>query len=142
MIETVKWLCEVCLQNIKNFIFIHRPLPCFQHYQKAMLSTISFSKTALLIRKKKSSKKAEIWANMHFSKIFDKVGRILTVLKFSLISFLPFLFKGVTSANFKEEGKLADLIAPFMLVYKISANISIFSLIIYFLISLIFTSLK
>ena len=79
---------------------------------------------------------------MHFSKIFDKVGRILTVLKFSLISFLPFLFKGVTSANFKEEGKLANLIAPFMLVYKISANISIFSLIIYFLISLNFTSLK
>ena len=68
--------------------------------------------------------------NIHFSKIFDNVGRILTGLKFSFISFLPFLCMGVTPANFKEEGKLKDLIALFMLVHKKSANISIFALII------------
>ena len=68
--------------------------------------------------------------NIHFSKIFDNVGRILTGLKFSFISFLPFLCMGVTPANFKEEGKLKDLIALFMLVHKMSANISIFALII------------
>ena len=67
---------------------------------------------------------------MHFSKNFDNVVRILTDLKFSFISFLSFLCTGVTSANFKEERKLEDLIALFMLVHKKSANISIFSLII------------
>ena len=67
--------------------------------------------------------------NIHFSNIFD-VGRILAGLKFSFISFLPFLCTGVTSANFKEEGKLKDLIVLFMLVNKKSTNISVFSLII------------
>ena len=75
---------------------------------------------------------------MHFSNIFDNVGRVLTGLKFSFISFLPFLRKGVTSANFKEEGKLVDLIALFMLVHKKSANISVFSLIILVGISVLF----
>ena len=55
---------------------------------------------------------------MHFSKIFDNVGRILTDLKFSFISFIPFLCTGETSANFKEKGKLEDLIALFMLVHN------------------------
>ena len=61
-----------------------------------------------------------------FSEIFDNVGRILNGLKFSFKSFLPFLCKGVTSADFKEEGKLADLIALFMLIHKKSTNINIF----------------
>ena len=67
---------------------------------------------------------------MHFSKFFDKLGRVLTGIKLPFIFFLPFLCKDVTSPNFKGEGKLADLIAAFILVYKMSANISIFSLII------------
>ena len=113
MVKTIKCLREVCLQTTKNFTFTYRPLLCFQHYQQGMLSAISFSKITLLIEKM-LSKKVDIWTNMHFSKIFHKVGRILTSLKFSL-SFLLFLCKGVTSANFKEEGKLADLIVPFML---------------------------
>ena len=58
--------------------------------------------------------------------MFDNVGRIITGLNFSFISFLPFLCTSVTSANFKEEGKLEDLIALFMLVHKKSANISLF----------------
>ena len=62
--------------------------------------------------------------------MFDNVGRILTGLKFSFISFLPLLYTGVTSVDFKEEGKLEDLIALFMLVHKKSTNISIFSLIV------------
>ena len=69
------------------------------------------------------SKKVDIWAEIHFSKVFDNVGRILTGLKFSLISFLPFLLTGVTSANFKKEGKVEVLIALFMPVYKKSTNI-------------------
>ena len=72
------------------------------------------------------SKKVDNLANLRFSKTFDNVGRILTGLKFSFISFLPFLCMVVTSGNFKEEGKLEDLIALFMLVHKKSANISIF----------------
>ena len=76
------------------------------------------------------SKKVDVWANIHFSKIFDKIGRLLTGLNFSFISFLPFLYKGVTSVNFKEEWKLADLIVPFMLVHKCSASIPIFSWVI------------
>ena len=76
------------------------------------------------------SKKVDITANTHFSKIFDKVARILTGLKLSFISFPLFLCKGVMSTSFKEKEKLRDLIAPFMLVHKNSANISVFSLII------------
>ena len=57
--------------------------------------------------------------------MFDNVGRILTGF-----SFPPFLCTSVTSANFKEEGKLEDLIALFILVHKKSTNISTFSLII------------
>ena len=76
------------------------------------------------------SKKVDNLANLRFSKTFDNVGRILTGLKFSFISFLPFLCMGVTSDNSKEERKLEDLIALFMLVHKKSTNISIFSLII------------
>ena len=76
------------------------------------------------------SKKVDIWVNIYFSKTFYNVGRILTDLKFSFISFFPFSCTGLTSANFKEEGKLKDLIALFMLVHKKSANISIFALII------------
>ena len=82
---------------------------------------ISFSKTALFIRNN-VTEKVDIWENIHFSKVIDKVGRILTSLKFCFISFLAFLCKAVTSINFKEEGKLSDLIAPFMLVHKSSAN--------------------
>lgn len=82
---------------------------------------ISFSKTALFIRNN-VTKKVDIWEKIHFSKVIDKVGRILTSLKFCFISFLAFLCKAVTSINFKEEGKLSDLIAPFMLVHKSSAN--------------------
>ena len=74
------------------------------------------------------SKKVDIWTNIHFSKTFNNVGRILTGLKFSFISFLRFLCMGVTSANSKDEGKLEDLIALFVLVHKKSANISILSL--------------
>ena len=113
MVKTIECIREVCLQTTKNFTFTYRPFPCFQHYQKGMLSAIYFSKITLLIEKM-LSKKVDIWTNMHFSKVFHKVGRILTSLKFSL-SFLLFLCKGVTSANFKEERKLADLIIPFML---------------------------
>ena len=75
-------------------------------------------------------KKVHIWANIHFSKIFDNVGRIITDLKLPFIPFLPFLCTDVTSANFKREGKLENLIALFMLVHKKSAKILIFSLII------------
>ena len=64
------------------------------------------------------SKKVDNLANLRFSKTFDNVGRILTGLKFSFISFLPFLCMGVTSDNSKEERKLEDLIALFMLVHK------------------------
>ena len=64
------------------------------------------------------SRKVDICTNLHFSKIFDNVGRILTGLKFSFISFLPFLYTGVTSVNFKEEEKLEELIALSMLVHK------------------------
>ena len=38
--------------------------------------------------------------------MFDNVVRTLTGLKCPFIFFLPFLCKGVTSDNFKEEGKL------------------------------------
>ena len=70
-------------------------------------------------------------SKLNFSKIFDNVDRILTGLKFHILSYPFFLFYAwVTSANFKEEGKLEDLIALFMLVHKKSTNISIFSLII------------
>ena len=98
------------------------------------------------------SKKVDIWVNIHFSKIFDKGGGILTGLRFFIISFLSFLCKGVISANFKEEEKLADLIAPLMLVSKTSTNIMgilvfcgalvLSNLRISFLISPIFTSSK
>ena len=76
------------------------------------------------------SKNVDIWENIHFSKFFDNIGRILIGLKFSFISFRPFLCTGVTSANFKEERKPKDLIALFVLVHKNSANTSVFSLII------------
>ena len=82
-----------------------------------------------IVDSKKCYQKLYIWANIHFSNFFIKLGRIFD-LKFFFISFLPFLCKGVTSANFKIEGKCADLIAPFMLVHKNSKNISIFFLII------------
>ena len=52
------------------------------------------------------SKRVDICVNKDFSKNFDNIGRILTGLKFSFIPFLLFLCTGVTSANFKEEGKL------------------------------------
>ena len=94
-----------------------------------MLSTISFSKTALLIRKN-VIEKVDIWVSIHFSKIFDNVDRILILPKFSFISFLPLLCKNVTSTYFEKKRKLADLIALFFLVYKNFANISILSLII------------
>ena len=67
------------------------------------------------------SKKVDIWVNI-FQKFFDNIGRKRTGLKFSFISILFFLCKGVTSANFKEERKHADLIALFMLVHKKFAN--------------------
>ena len=54
------------------------------------------------------SKRLDIW-QIYFLKIFDNVGRTIIGLKFSFISYLPFLYKGVTSANSKEKGKLADL---------------------------------
>ena len=76
------------------------------------------------------SEKVDVWANIHFIKNFDKVGRVLTGLKFSFISFLPFLCNSATSVNFKKEGKLSDLTPLFMLVHKNFANISIFSLIV------------
>ena len=67
------------------------------------------------------SKKVDIWVNI-FQNFFDNMGRKRTGLKFSFISILLFLCKGVTSANFKEEGKHADLIALFMLVHKKFSN--------------------
>ena len=94
-----------------------------------MLRTISFSKTAMLIRKNVIEKSGHL-SKHAFLKNFDNVSRILTALKFSFISFLPFLCTGVTSAKFKEEGKLEDLIALFILVHEKSANISIFSSVI------------
>ena len=114
---------------VKHFTIVYRPLPCFQDYQKAMLSIVSFSKTALVIRKNVIEKSRHL-SKHTFLKNFDNVGRILTGLKFSFISFLPLLYTGVTSVDFKEEGKLEDLIALFMLVHKKSTNISIFSLIV------------
>ena len=83
----------------------------------------------MLIRKNVIEKSRHL-SKHAFLKNFDNVGRILTALKFSFISFLPFLCTGVTSANFKEEGQLEDLIALFMPVPKKSENISLFSLII------------
>ena len=94
-----------------------------------MLSTISFSKTALLIREN-VIEKVDILPNTHYSKIFDKVSRLLTGLKFSFIFFLPLLCKGVMSANFKKEGKPVDLIALLMFKHKNSLSISISFLII------------
>ena len=90
---------------------------------------MSFLKTALLIRKN-VIEKVDIWVSIHFSNIFDNVDRILILLKFSFIYFLPLLCKNVTSAYFEKKGKLANLIALFFLVYKNFANISILSLII------------
>ena len=65
-----------------------------------------------------------------FQQTCTDVGRRLTDLKFCFITFLPFLCTDVTPANFKDEGKLEDLISLSMLVHKMSANISIFFLII------------
>ena len=65
-----------------------------------------------------------------FQQTCTDVGRRLTDLKFCFITFLPFLCTDVTPANFKDEGKLEDLISLSMLVHKLSANISIFFLII------------
>ena len=93
------------------------------------MNTISFSKTAMLVRKN-VIKKVDNLVNLHFSKTFDNVGRILTGLKFSFIAFLAFLCTGVMSDNSKEERKLDYLIALLMLVHKKSTNISIFSLLI------------
>ena len=76
------------------------------------------------------SKKVDICANIHFSKVFDNVGGILTGLKFSFLSFLPFLCTSATSVNSREEGKLEELITLLMLVHKNFVNISIFPLII------------
>ena len=42
----------------------------------------------------------------NFSKVVDKVGRILIALKFTFISFLPFLCTNVTATYFKQEGNL------------------------------------
>ena len=119
MFEAIKCLWEVCKQSTKNFICGF--LPCFQHYQKAMLSTYPFQKLHCLFETMLPKKKA-FEEKFIFWKVIDKVGRILTSPKFCFISFLAFLCKAVTSINFKEEGKLADLIAPFMLVNKSSAN--------------------
>ena len=43
---------------------------------------------------------------MHFSNIFDEFGRMLTGLLFPLISFLPFLYKGVISACLRISGNV------------------------------------
>ena len=80
-------------------------------FTMAILNTISYSQTTFLIQ----NKVIEV-----SSKFFDKVAEYLLPC-IILLDLFPFLRKGVTSANYKEEVKLAD---------KNSAIISIFSLIL------------
>ena len=72
------------------------------------------------------------WDYPHFHEPY--VGYCHVIMLFFYIS-LPFLCKGVTSDNFKKEGKLADLIALLMFVHKNSADISICSLMVLVVIS-------
>ena len=51
---------------------------------------------------------------MIFSKIFDKIGRILTVLSLPFMFFLSFYFKDVISANSKDDETFEDLIFVFL----------------------------
>ena len=71
-----------------------------------MSRTVYFSKTVLLIRKNVIEKSRHL-SKHTFLKDFW-LGRILTDLKLSVITFLPFLCTGVTWANSKEEGKIED----------------------------------
>ena len=76
-----------------------------------------------------SSKNADICLNIHFSNIFDTLESTLNGLKFSLRVFEPFLWTGVTLANFISVGNFVvstELLKQFV---KNSENISQFSLI-------------
>ena len=55
---------------------------------------------------------------------------MLTGLRLSFISLLPFLWIGVISATFKHDGNVNDSIGPFIRELKYSANISAFSFMI------------
>ena len=63
---------------------------------------------------------------MLLSNTFENIGRIITGLQFSLKSFLLFLYKGVTSTIFKQDGNENDLKEVLMFVYKKSASMSEF----------------
>ena len=120
---------EGLLVNHRNITFIYRPLPFFNITRRKCWVLCPFRKLYCWFEKM-LVKRVDIWANINFSKVFGNVGRRLTRLKFSFISFLQFLCTCVTLANFQEERKHEDLIALLMLIHKKSTYIWIFSLII------------
>ena len=64
---------------------------------------------------------------MHFPNIFDKFGRMLTGLRFSLICFLPFLCKEVISAWLRISGNVDNLMELPKLLQRTLLKISVFS---------------
>ena len=77
-----------------------------------------------------SSKKLDICLNILLSNTFDKIGSILTGLKFSFKLLLHFLCNGVTSAGSKHDGKIEYFMELLILSQMKFENISEFSLII------------